>query len=175
MSSKPHGVVRAQSLVDVIAQVIATSAGLGYAPIAPGTVGSVAGVVLFFLAGRSFTLGLIAALLVTVIGIWAATRTVRLTGDHDPSRVVIDEVAGQFLTLWLAWHMGLLFDGRSPDLELAFVGAGFLLFRIFDIIKPAPARRLEKLREGIGVVADDIKAGIYAGLMLYLMNRWGIW
>jgi len=165
------------STSDYLALAIATC-GVGYSPIAPGTFGSLVGIG-FFVLIRSLILsllwplaarnrlnllhisyGLIAIelLVVTVVafaGTWAASRTERLQGVKDPGKVVIDEVAGQFIaliavpleaTLW--WTMIV----------------GFLLFRFFDIVKPYPAGRLESLHGGLGIMADDIVAGAYAAV-----------
>lgn len=174
MSSKPRELAGSRSLSDSVAHLLATVGGLGYAPVAPGTVGSLGGVVLFWWLRPSFVLGLITAVMVTLVGIWAATRVEKLTGERDPSRIVIDEVAGQFVTLWLAWSLGSPSAGLFSTGGLIFVAMGFLLFRLFDIVKPAPTRRLEKLRGGLGVVADDVMAGVYAGLTLHLIYRWSI-
>ena len=101
--------------------------------------------------------------LATAIGIPAATLTARACHRDDPSHVVIDEVAGQMLTLVaapLTWHAQL---------------AGFLLFRAFDIVKPPPIRRLELLRpEGVGIIVDDLGAGLYGFLVLQLLLHFGI-
>jgi len=129
---------------------------------------------LFWWLGRDFVLGLITGVVVTGVGIWAATRVEKMTGERDPSRIVIDEVAGQFVALWLAWSLRPLAGGRFSNAALIFVGIGFLLFRLFDIVKPPPTRRLEKLGEGLGVVADDVMAAVYAGLALHLIYRWGM-
>lgn len=109
-----------------------------------------------------------------MIGVWSASRMERIFGEHDPSRVVIDEVAGQFVTLWLAWSLGMTLESRSLTAGLSFWLVGFALFRVFDIIKPAPIRRLERMKGGVGIVADDVMAGIYAGLTLHLVHRCGI-
>ena len=103
-----------------------------------------------------------AAAVVTAVGIPAATSFARAVQKKDPQQVVIDEVAGQLLTLAfapLAW---------KPLL------AGFILFRAFDMLKPPPIRRLEKLPEGTGIVVDDLGAGVYAAILLQLLLRTGI-
>jgi phosphatidylglycerophosphatase A len=98
-----------------------------------------------------------AAIFVTVAGIPAATRVVRASGLKDPQFVVIDEVAGQLVALIavpLAWKTFL---------------AGLILFRVFDILKPPPVRLLERLPEGIGIVVDDLGAGLYAFIIMHLL------
>jgi phosphatidylglycerophosphatase A len=137
---------------------IATALGAGYAPFAPGTVGSAVGVVVF-LATRhldpAWQITLIGV--VTVVGVWASTVAARHFDREDPGHVVIDEVAGQLVTYAL--------------LDLTWIGVtlGFLLFRVFDIIKPWPAGRLEHLPGGWGIMADDLMAGIYGWLALWLV------
>lgn len=139
---------------------IATCSGVGYFPVAPGTAGSVVGVVLVAALGRlpfealwlSVSLGM-AALGVFVLGVWAAGHAEKFFGRTDPGHVVIDEVAGQMIT-FLA----------SPDASWKWLLAGFVLFRIFDVLKPFPAGRAERLPGGWGIMMDDVVAGGY-GLM----------
>jgi phosphatidylglycerophosphatase A len=100
--------------------------------------------------------------IITLIGIPAATRAARVAGKKDPSFVVIDEVAGQLISLIavpLAWK--------------TFLG-GFILFRVFDILKPPPVRQLERLPEGTGIVLDDVAAGMYALAVMQLLLHWGL-
>lgn len=134
--------------------------GAGRAPVAPGTFGSAAGVVLAGLAawgaGRWGVPAL--ALAATAVGIAAAGAVARDLGDDDPGCVVIDEVAGQ--------AVALAFLPLSPGAWLA----GFLAFRAFDIIKPPPVRFLERLPGGLGIVADDLAAGAYANLAVRLLG-----
>jgi phosphatidylglycerophosphatase A len=102
------------------------------------------------------------ALLVTLVGIPAATRVVRASGLKDPQFVVIDEVAGQLVTLIavpLSWKTFL---------------AGFILFRGFDIVKPPPVRQLERLPEGTGIVLDDVAAGLYSLIVMHLLLHFGL-
>ena len=93
-------------------------------------------------------------------GVWAATRTARALQKKDPGMVVVDEVIGQWITLAGAHHL------TWANYFLAFV-----LFRLFDIWKPPPVRRLEALPEGLGIVADDVMAGIYAAAVLFVVER----
>ena len=137
-----------------MALAIATVAGIGYAPVAPGTFGSAAGLVLWWLVPASTVLQLALVALVAIGGTWAATAAEAHFHTTDPGAVVVDEVAGMLLTLLLvpvSWKGAIL---------------GFLLFRLFDIIKPFPARRLEQLHGGVGVMADDLAAAVYANLAL---------
>jgi phosphatidylglycerophosphatase A len=149
---------------DRIAIGIATAGGAGYVPLAPGTAGALVGVGIYVLIQ---TLGLnlfyvpILAVL-TIAGVWAATRVEFIYG-HDASRIVIDEVVGQMLALGFVLRSG-------PRALTVGVVLGFLLFRVFDILKPFPIRRLENLPGGVGVVADDLAAGLYAHVVLRLIE-----
>jgi phosphatidylglycerophosphatase A len=130
--------------------VLATGCGVGYAPLAPGTAGSalaaaIVGVVPFSRAGL-----LLFFLAVTVAGTWAAHRTERRLGVKDPGAIVIDEVAGMTLAV-------LPFPPTPAVLIV-----GFVLFRIFDVTKPFPARASQRVAGGIGVMVDDLIAGLYA-------------
>ena len=134
---------------------IATVFGVGYAPVAPGTFGSAAGLIAWWLLRPASTAVQAAAIVVIfIVGSWAGSVAERHFGRSDPGQVVIDEVMGMLITLFL-----------NP---VGWVGAlaGFFLFRLFDVIKPYPANRLEKLHGGIGVMADDAMAAVYANLVL---------
>jgi len=133
----------------------ATAGPAGYAPVAPGTAGSAVGVLIYVATWRAtVNQQLLLLLAITLAGIWAADAAARHFGKGDPSHVVIDEVAGQLLTF-----AGLSVGG--PGILL-----GFLLFRLLDIIKPWPARQLESLHGGLGIMADDLMAAVYANLLL---------
>jgi phosphatidylglycerophosphatase A len=142
-----------------LAVFVATVAYCGYFPFAPGTVGSAAGLVVYLLVwslhSPVFEIGLIGGLFVA--GVWAGTTAERYFGGIDPGPVVIDEVVGMLITL------AFIPVGWSGAL------AGFVLFRIFDVIKPFPAGRLESLHGGLGVMADDAMAAVYANLSLRLL------
>jgi phosphatidylglycerophosphatase A len=143
--------------IDAVAKLVATGLGSGYSPVAPGTAGSLVGLLLFLpLAGRAWPIQLAAVVVVTILGVLAGGRLATTLGLEDPGVVVVDEVAGQWITL-LALPM-------TPVTAVA----GFLLFRAMDIVKPWPARALERLPGGLGIMADDVAAGIYAHLLLRL-------
>lgn len=156
--------------------------GVGYAPLAPGTFGSAVGVGIYLLvqsaSARVFTFAakrgwsveqfeslrttfmLLLIVALTLVGIWAASRTEKLLKRKDPGIVVVDEVAGQLIAFLFvpfnsAWWI---------------IIAGFLAFRLFDIWKPYPIRRLEMLESGLGIMADDVLAGIYAAILLSFMT-----
>jgi phosphatidylglycerophosphatase A len=142
-----------------LAVFLATVAYCGYFPIAPGTVGSAAGLVVYLLVwwtrSPSLEAGLIG--LTFAVGTWAATHAERYFGGIDPGPVVIDEVLGMLVTL------AFIPVGWSAAL------AGFVIFRVFDVIKPYPANRLETFHGGFGIMADDAMAGVYANLVLRLL------
>lgn len=139
---------------------IATVGGVGWFPIAPGTAGSAVGVVIYLLTyqlGAPVQVALLVA--ITVIGVWAAGVAEKAFNKEDPGPVVIDEVAGQLVTLLLT---GVGWKGAV---------AGFFIFRLFDIVKPPPARQLERLHGGLGIMADDLAAGAYGWLLMMLLLR----
>ena len=152
---EPHG----HSFVDRVGVFFATCGYVGYAPAAPGTFGSAAGLAVFAAvraSGSTFVevaviLGLFA------IGVWSAAAAERYFDRVDPAPVVMDEVAGMLITL--------------AFLHVTFTGAivGFLIFRVFDVIKPWPSGRFEKLPGGLGVMADDGMAGIYGNLLMRVL------
>jgi phosphatidylglycerophosphatase A len=135
---------------------LATGFGAGYAPIAPGTVGSLPGLLLVWLLAwlGGHPAAVVGFVAVVLLGVWAADAAEAHFGERDPGQVVIDEIAGQMLTL--------LFVPLSP----VTLVVGFLLFRVLDVIKPPPARWLETLPRGTGIMADDLMAGAYANLLL---------
>jgi phosphatidylglycerophosphatase A len=176
----------ARTFKDYLALAIATC-GVGYLPLAPGTWGSLLGVGFYLLlksiflevylkafenylfpkdpvvADRLTSLFtcflLITVLLVSLVGVWAASRTEKLIGRKDPGIVVIDEVAGQLVVFIFLPHFYMY--GIPPIYLFAF-----LAFRFFDIVKPYPARSLEALPSGLGIMADDIVAGAYAAVLM---------
>jgi phosphatidylglycerophosphatase A len=160
---------RQSTALDRLAYALATGLGAGHVPVAPGTLGSLEGVGVFlavFALHRPLPASLLLLAVVNIllfaVGVWASTRTCEITGLKDPGIVVIDEVSGQLIALTplALW----------PSFSIAAVVLGFLLFRLFDIFKPYPIRKLEQLRAGFGVMADDALAGIYAALLLWLVH-----
>ena len=141
-----------------LAVLLATVAYCGYSPVAPGTVGSAAGLVVYLIVWWTRSPIVEVALIAAVVsaGTWAATHAERYFGGIDPGPVVIDEVLGMLITL------AFIPVGWSA------MAAGFVLFRVFDVIKPFPADRLETFHGGFGIMADDAMAGVYANLSLRL-------
>ncbi|HEV2646007.1 MAG TPA: phosphatidylglycerophosphatase A [Acidobacteriaceae bacterium] len=145
---------------------VATWFGAGLMKPGPGTYGSVAAMLLWVAAahvwhGTELAVGTaVAAVVVTLVGIRAATIVAREAGREDPGFVVVDEVAGQWIAL-----IGVQADWRHALL-------GLLLFRVFDIWKPWPIRRLEALPEGTGIMLDDVAAGVLALVCGLVLARW---
>jgi phosphatidylglycerophosphatase A len=150
------------------ATLVASFFGVGHLRPGPGTWGSAATVVLWWLLARGIApawqpwAAALWALAAVLVGIPAATQVARASGRKDPQFVVIDEVAGQLITLIgvpVAWKSLLL---------------GFILFRAFDIVKPPPVRRLERLPEGVGIVVDDVGAGLYGLAVMQAVLHFGL-
>lgn len=158
--------------------LVATTFGLGDRLPAPGTTaGSLPAILVWLALARwvepaalaPLTAGL--ALLATVIGVWASGTEAQRRGREDPRPVVVDEVAGQWLTCFVALPWAPLTSLRGA---VVYAGAAFVLFRVFDVLKPWPIRRLEGLPGGWGIMADDLAAGVEAGLALIVcLLIWG--
>jgi phosphatidylglycerophosphatase A len=169
---------RPSGTLDYISLAV-TTCGVGYLPLAPGTWGSLLAVAFYTLLASTFAqfrysatlqspelvvavihaVILVSFLLFILLGIWAASRSIELLGNSDASQAVIDEVIGQltvflFIPFTSSWFL---------------IGTGFLLFRLFDIWKPYPIDYLQELPAGIGVCADDMLAGVYAGVCLSII------
>lgn len=150
-----------RGIASAVAAVIATWFGAGLMPRAPGTMGTLAAVPLALALDRLGPLGFgIGFVVVTLIGTWAADDYCRATRQHDNQRIVVDEVAGYLLTLIAVPRSAL------------YLLLGFILFRIFDIAKPPPIRWIDRhVHGGIGVMADDLGAGVYGGVLLWLLHH----
>ena len=135
--------------------LLATAGGAGYSPFAPGTAGSLVGILIFLLTeGWSDGAQIALVVAISLVGIWASSVGADHFQKKDPGQVVIDEVAGQLLTLCLVRPSGL------------GIAAGFLLFRALDIVKPWPARQFERFPGGIGIMADDLMVAVYGNLLM---------
>ena len=140
-----------------LALFVATVGRTGYAPFAPGTAGSAVGVAIYLAMvyiGLPTSTQVVVTVLAIVGGTWAAAEAARHFQQEDPGQVVVDEVAGQLVTLVLT----------GARLQGAVIG--FLIFRALDIIKPWPSGRLERMHGGIGIMADDVMVAIYGNLIL---------
>ena len=149
------GAFRKAGLAAKLALVLSSCFGLGLIPLAQGSFGALAGIPLAIGLARLAPLaGAYLLFFLILLAIWAAGKSAGALGTGDPAEVVIDETAGQLLTLFLLPATGF-------NLCL-----GFILFRLFDILKPYPIRRLEKIGGGSGIVLDDLLAGIYANVCI---------
>lgn len=145
-------------LWEKVALVLATGFGLGWSPVAPGTVGSLAGPPLVWAWQQlelPFAVNLLASIALAVVGIPICARAARTLGIYDPAAVVYDEIVS-FTLVFL-----------TVDVDLTTGLIGFLWFRLFDIVKPGPIQRLDRLPGGLGIMADDLTAGACAGVALH--------
>jgi phosphatidylglycerophosphatase A len=153
--------------VDRLAYLTATGFGAGFLPKAPGTFGAIEGVAIFLLtlalhlsSQRLFVLLVALNIVIFAVGVWASKRTCEISNLEDPSQVVVDEISGQLIAL-----TPLAFGSSTALVVLAFI-----LFRLFDIFKPYPIRKLEHLPNGFGVMLDDVLAGIFAAAIVGLVS-----
>jgi len=144
---------------DFLVKIISTFFYVGRLPFMPGTFGSIAGLAIFFLTKGSGLLQVASSVACLVLGLMVSTRAERIFNKKDAPCIVIDEVCGMLLSL-----LFLPFDTR-----LAITG--FVLFRIFDILKPYPAKKLQQLRGSIGIMSDDIVCALYVNVILQLIVR----
>ncbi len=143
-----------------IAKLIATFFYTGYFPYAPGTIGTLAAVPLYYLvSGLPYYFYIPFTVLFIVLSVWASGIAEGIFGSKDPGYIVADEVCGYLVTMTLV------------PLTLTNVVIGFFLFRFFDIVKPPPSRQSEGLKGGLGVVMDDVIAGVYANIALQIIAR----
>ena len=152
-------------------RLLASCFGLGWLPVAPGTWGSLPPVIIFALMSyfsvSAVLISIVMAVLAlagSVVCVKFAPAAVAATGETDPAEVVADEFAGQSITFLFISLLSSFREILSPTI------VGFLLFRLFDIIKPWPIRKLEKLSSGWGILVDDLLAGIYAGIGLLIYS-----
>jgi phosphatidylglycerophosphatase A len=161
--------------LNTLARVIATWFYCGLVPVAPGTAGSIAAIAIAWALNHYWGVTPLAiaglGVLLAVPGIWAAGVTANASGKKDPQIVVVDEVVGQWITLagattgsTLNWPATGALNWKAWILALA-------LFRLFDVWKPPPVRQLERLPGGLGIVADDAMAGVYAALVMFCAGR----
>jgi len=147
--------------MNFIIKLLATWGGSGYSPFASGTVGTLAAIPFYLvLANLSLPLYLLTVTAFFFLACWVSGRAEVIFGEQDSGKIVIDEVVGYLLTM------------TAIPLHWSYVLAGFLLFRFFDIVKIPPARWFDqKLKNGYGVVLDDVAAGVYAWAALWLLSR----
>ena len=149
----------AKSLKNKLIKLIATFFYVGKFPFAPGSLASLIGLLLLVCVARVSFFAFFLFIILLVIGFYCSGRAEKLIGKKDPSEIVIDEVCGVFLVF------------LAVPLDLGFLLAGFILFRFFDIVKPFPLKRLERLPGSFGIMLDDLLAGVYANLILQIFIR----
>ncbi len=144
-----------------LAKLLATCFYLGYIPIAPGTLGgSLFGVGIYLLFYQNNIVNLVMTLAVTLLAVWSSGQAEAAFGKKDDQRIVIDETAGMLIAmLWL------------PDKSMLYLGLGFAVFRVMDIVKPLGIKKLQAIRGGWGVVADDVAAGLVTNIILRIVMK----
>jgi len=141
-----------------IRKITATLFYIGYVPFAPGTVASLAALPIYYLARNNTPLHLALAGAFLAIGFWSSQKAKAIFGEDDPPQIVIDEFASMFLV-----YLFIPFNVR-------FLVIGFVLFRLFDILKLPPLKRLERLPGGFGIMLDDIACAVYTNIILQVLN-----
>ena len=142
---------------DRLCKMIASVFYIGYLPIAPGTLGSLAALPLYYFLCNNTIIMSAVILIVIALGFMTAGKVEKLFGEKDPGEIIIDEFAGMLISLY-----------RMPP-TMGYVVTGFLLFRFFDIVKPRPIQNLEKLKGSLGIMSDDLVAGVYANMALQVV------
>jgi len=139
--------------------ILATGLGAGYSPVSPGTLGTLIAIpIYYFISDIPFPLYEITLIGFFFLAVWVAEKAESVSRKKDDQKIVIDEMMGFLITmLWIP---------KTP----LFIVAGFILFRMFDIFKPFPIRRFEKVKGGFGVVLDDVGAGIYSNIILQIIS-----
>jgi len=149
--------LKIDKFIKTLLKYIATAGFIGYIPFAPGTFGSLLGLILFIIFKPSITAHILIIIFGTIIGIYASTTAEKIFNEKDSGRIVIDELIGFFVSVFYLPH--------TPG----FIFAAFFLFRFFDILKPFPIANLERgLDKGTGIMADDLLAGVYANIILQI-------
>lgn len=141
-------------LKNLLVKLLASGFGTGYSPFASGTTGTLVGVLLYYFLPQEFILP--AAVLVFILGVYISTAAEKLYGEKDSGKIVIDEIAGYLFSMAFlpkSWLFALL---------------GFILFRFYDVVKPSPARESQELKGGWGVMTDDLIAGLYTNVTLWI-------
>lgn len=142
-----------------VIKLIASGLYTGYSPIAPGTVGSILGVLIFLQLQEFKTAYILICLLLVGLGFLVAGKAETLYNKKDPRVITIDEIAG----------MCIVYLGMQPKMWIIITG--FIFYRIFDIVKPPPARKAEGLKGSLGIMMDDIIAAVYANIILQVLTR----
>ncbi|MFA5389089.1 MAG: phosphatidylglycerophosphatase A [Candidatus Omnitrophota bacterium] len=140
-----------------LCKMIASVFYIGYLPVAPGTLGSMAGLILYYFIYRNTMLMTAITAAVIILGFMTAGKVEKMFEEKDPGEIVIDELGGMLITMY-----------RIP-FSMGYVVTGFLLFRFFDIVKPRPIKNLERLKGSVGIMSDDLVAGAYANIALQIV------
>ena len=144
-----------------LAKLLATCFYLGYIPVAPGTLGgSLLGVGIYLLISQHNLVNLIVTLAVTLLAIWSSGKAEEIFGKKDDQRIVIDETAGMLVAMFCL-----------PDKSMLYLGLGFVVFRVMDIVKPLGIKKLQAIKGGWGVVADDVAAGLITNIILRIVMK----
>lgn len=153
----------AGEIFDFLIKLLASGFYSGYTPFVPGTAGTFLGVLIYiFLMPKTDYAYFFTLLTFIILGIFLSSRAELIYDKKDDQRIVIDEITGYLLSMFLLPY------------KFSVVASGFVVFRIFDWVKPYPAKRLQNLKGGIGVMADDIIAGVYTCVCLHIINRMGV-
>lgn len=149
-----------QKIKEEILKIYSTFLYIGLLPFAPGTFGTLGAVIPYYFISELKTLPyLLIVTTFTLISIYTTNKSMKFYDNNDPAEVVIDEVCGFLFTMFMV------------PFTWVNIFIGFLLFRVFDILKPYPIRKIERLRDGYGIILDDVFAGIYANIVLILIIR----
>ena len=163
---KEKTIVNPDYKVNFFSMLFSSGLFVGYIPKASGTFGSLFGLLFFLIPGFIESSVLIPVIVVVfIIGVFVSHQMIKRYGD-DPSVVVIDEIVGMWITVLI---LSSLFEIIGNDLKIISALVAFLTFRFFDIMKLQPARYFDKLKNGFGIMMDDVVAGIYAGIVSYLI------
>lgn len=147
--------------MDRLCKMIASVFYIGYLPVAPGTLGSMSAIILYSFVYRNFIVMSSVTIAVIILGFLTSGRVEKIFKERDPDEIVIDEFAGMLISLY-----------RLPP-TMGYVVTAFILFRFFDIVKPKPISSLEKLKGSLGIMSDDLIAGVYTNIILqivYILN-----
>ncbi len=149
-----------------VIKMISSGLYLGYFPVAPGTVGSILGVLIFLQLQNFPLIYIFVCLLLILLGFLTSGKAEEIYRQKDPRKIVIDEITGMCIV-----YLGVPVQQAGVQAKLWIIISGFLIYRIFDIIKPPPAKRAERLNGATGIMLDDIIAAVYANLILQVLTR----
>lgn len=150
-------------MINIICKCIASVFYIGYLPIAPGTLGSLSGLLVYYFINKDTVLTGIFILVSIFLGLLTAGVVERIFKEKDPGEIIIDELAGMLISVYLL------------PVTMGYMVSAFIIFRFFDIVKPHPIDKLEKLGGGFGIMADDVVAGIYTNLILQAVHLCQYW